>query len=360
MLSAANRSKQLQTRHHRKLPQRVPDPAMWFLLGYLLVFLYFFRVTPMIVAAITLGWYLAMIIDMPARALARIKWMPFRLSVAFTSLLIFALFLYGFYQIIPIFIDEARKILPLLMSTAQELDLQEFFGTFPIEPRIIEWLESFTRDIAASFTQWGIDALNLIIQGLPGAMTGATLFILTAAYFTFVLPKLKAHLWIFFPASTRNRSLGFIRNYYINLRNFISGQVIISIIVGTLAGLGMLLFQIPNALFIGLSLAVLGLIPFIGTFIAAVPALFIGISHQGLAGGLKVLAVFLIVNQVEGWILSPRIQGKRMKLNWFLIIVAVFFTGTFLGLAGILLAVPLLAFGKKYWKEYVIEVLERL
>ncbi len=333
---------------------------MWFLLGYLLIFLFFFRETPVIVASITLGWYLSLIIDLPARMLARIRWMPFRLSVAFTSLLIFALFLYGFYQIIPIFIDEARKVLPLVTATAQSLDLQSFFGGLPIDPMFIEWMESFARDITGSITQLGVDALNMIIQGLPGAMTGATLFLITAAYLTFVLPKIWKKIGIFFPASSRTRSIRFVREYYTDLRTFIRGQVIISVTVGFLAGLGMLIFQIPNALFIGLSLAVVGLIPFIGTFIAAVPALFIGFSHQGFAGGLKVLVVFLIVNQLEGWILSPRIQGKRMKLNWFLIIIAVFFTGTVLGLAGILLAVPLLVFARKYWNEYVIEVLETL
>ena len=75
-----------------------------------------------------------------------------------------------------------------------------------------------------------------------------------------------------------------------------------------------------------------------------------------------VLSVFIVVQQIEGWFLTPKIMGDRTGLHFMAIIVAVFFWGTALGgMLGLILAIPLPAFGTSLWRlareKYIPEIL---
>ncbi|MGC9313170.1 MAG: AI-2E family transporter, partial [Sediminispirochaetaceae bacterium] len=117
---------------------------------------------------------------------------------------------------------------------------------------------------------------------------------------------------------------------------------------------------IPYALFLGFISGITNFIPYLGVLVAAVPAVVLGLSYQGIMGVLKVAIVLAAANQFEGWILSPRIQGNRMKLNWFIIILSILVSGAIFGLVGILIAIPLVAFFKKFWIWYVQDAFRRM
>ena len=136
--------------------------------------------------------------------------------------------------------------------------------------------------------------------------------------------------------------------------------MIIAAIVGGIVGVGMFIAGIPYALFLGFLAGITNFIPFLGVIIAGVPALLVGLTHDGPWGLVKVLIVIVVANQLESWVLSPRIQGRRMKLNWFAIIVAIFFCAGFLGVVGVLLAIPILIFFRDFWISYVENAFERL
>jgi predicted PurR-regulated permease PerM len=72
------------------------------------------------------------------------------------------------------------------------------------------------------------------------------------------------------------------------------------------------------------------------------------------------LIVLIVANQIESWVLSPRIQGSRMKLNWFAILLSILLAGSILGIAGVLLGIPMLLFFKKFWVEYIQESYNKL
>ncbi len=70
--------------------------------------------------------------------------------------------------------------------------------------------------------------------------------------------------------------------------------------------------------------------------------------------------MIIVTNQIESWVLAPRIQGRRMKLNWFAIIIAIFFCAQFFGVVGVLLAIPLLIFFRDFWIQYVQKTYSRM
>jgi putative heme transporter len=121
------------------------------------------------------------------------------------------------------------------------------------------------------------------------------------------------------------------------------GVVVIAAIAGTLQGTTAWLLGSSYAVALGLIAGLLDMIPNIGATIAGfilVPTLW---AEEGLAAALIMLAVVLVYQQVENNILTPKIQGKAVRLSGFFIIVAVTLFGALLGALGALTAVPLAA-----------------
>jgi predicted PurR-regulated permease PerM len=121
------------------------------------------------------------------------------------------------------------------------------------------------------------------------------------------------------------------------------GVIVIAAIAGTLQGTTAWLLGSSYALALGLIAGLLDMIPNIGATIAGfilVPTLW---AEEGLTAALIMLVVVLVYQQLENNILTPKIQGKAVRLSGFFIIVAVTLFGSLLGVLGALTAVPLAA-----------------
>ncbi len=342
------------------LSKRV-DPAMWVILVFFLIFLFLFKLAPTIMGALVFGWYLSLIIEVPARALSKIKGVSYRFGTVVSAIVLFSLIAYAFYSVFPILIEEGKKIFPMIQKAAQNLNLKPLFSTGArIDQKAVDIVEDITTQFVSRFSELGVNILNTVIQHIPGAMTAIMLFIITASYFTTLLPMLKKNLWRFFPKSTLARSIEVMSTLYNEVRHFITGQVMLAGIIGFLVGLGMFFAQIPYALFLGFLSGITNFVPFLGVFVAGVPAVLLGFTNAGVPGALKALIVLIIVNQLESWVLSPKIQGSRMKINWFVIIISVFICGSYFGAVGVLLAIPMLLFLRHYWSAYMLELFKAL
>ena len=335
---------------------------MWIFLGYFVVFILLFKLSPNILGALTLGWYLSMIIEVPARTLSKVKFIPYKLAIVVSSVLVFALLVLGISLLIPILIDEGKRFFGLVASGVRSFDLRDMFNINDeaVMERVVGVTDAFLSNVGERAANLGSDAINWIVLHVPDTMTAVLIFVIVASYFTALIPLLKENLHRFFPRSGREKALTFVSAFYGDLRHFVGGQVIIALIVGALMGLGMLIAGVPYALFLGFLAGITNFIPFLGVVIAGIPAILVGLTHAGIWGLVKVLIVIIVTNQIETWVLSPKIQGKRMKLNWFAIIVAIFFCAQFLGVVGVLLAVPLLIFFRDFWILYVQKTLDRM
>lgn len=124
-----------------------------------------------------------------------------------------------------------------------------------------------------------------------------------------------------------------------NFRNFISGQTLEALILGGLCMIGMLILRIPYAPMVGALVGVTALIPVIGGFIGAgVGAVMILTQDPWKA---LVFVIFLIVlQQLEGNLIYPKVMGKRVNLPAMWILAAVTLGGSIAGPLGMLLSVP--------------------
>jgi predicted PurR-regulated permease PerM len=139
---------------------------------------------------------------------------------------------------------------------------------------------------------------------------------------------------------------------------FFRGQILVTMIDGAILGLVLLWpIKLNFALVIGLMVAILQLIPYMGILICWIPAVLIAITQFGdWQHPLFVSVAFLIVSNLDGLFIAPRIVGDAVGLHPVTIIVSVFlWTLIFGGLLGALLAVPLTATLKVLLKRYVWE-----
>jgi predicted PurR-regulated permease PerM len=139
---------------------------------------------------------------------------------------------------------------------------------------------------------------------------------------------------------------------------FFRGQILVTMIDGAILGLVLLWpIKLNFALLIGLMVAILQLVPYMGILICWIPAVLIAITQFGdWQHPVAVSAAFLIVSNLDGFLIAPRIVGDAVGLHPVTIIVSVFlWTLVFGGLLGALLAVPLTATLKVLLKRYVWE-----
>lgn len=129
------------------------------------------------------------------------------------------------------------------------------------------------------------------------------------------------------------------------LSSYINGLVIVSSTVGGMLFFGYLMIGLNYALILSVIAFVFMTIPFLGPFLAVLPALFVGFSDSPFMV-LKVIIVFVIVQQLESNVISPQVIGHRLNIHPLTIILLLLAAGSLYGLIGLLLATPLYALAK--------------
>jgi predicted PurR-regulated permease PerM len=132
------------------------------------------------------------------------------------------------------------------------------------------------------------------------------------------------------------------------LGSYVRGQLLVMLSVGILTYAGFLIIRMPYAFLLSLFLGMMDIIPYLGPFIGAAPAVILAFS-VGPQMVLKVLLVNVIVQQLEGNLLSPAIMGKTLHLHPLAIAASVLIGGEMGGILGMVCAVPLLAVVKVTW-----------
>lgn len=131
------------------------------------------------------------------------------------------------------------------------------------------------------------------------------------------------------------------------VRHYVFGLSFIILIVATLNSVGLFMLGIKNAMIFGIMAAFLTLIPYIGILIGSfLPIIFALFSKDSLWYPVGVLAVFLLVQFLEGNFLTPYIVGRKVSINPFAAIWGLILGGTLLGVIGMLFALPILAIFK--------------
>ncbi|HYP15187.1 MAG TPA: AI-2E family transporter [Bryobacteraceae bacterium] len=135
------------------------------------------------------------------------------------------------------------------------------------------------------------------------------------------------------------------------LQSYVLGQIMIAIIMGLLYGLGFALLQVPAWPGIAALSGFLNVVPYVGTGLGLVLATgFTFASDQNLWRVGGVIGVFIAVQMVEGYFLTPRILGDRLALHPMAVFLGLLVGGKLFGFLGVLLAVPVIAVSMVFYK----------
>lgn len=140
---------------------------------------------------------------------------------------------------------------------------------------------------------------------------------------------------------------------------YVKGQLLVSLIIGASAGVGMWVLGVTGlvpgadkyALLFGAWVAVTELVPYLGPWLGAIPAGIYAVVVDPISL-IWVAILFLIIHQVEGHIVVPKVMSSALRLHPLLVIFGLLAGGEIYGLAGILVALPLLAAGRAAWEYY--------
>jgi len=144
-----------------------------------------------------------------------------------------------------------------------------------------------------------------------------------------------------------------------SLVSYVRGQALVSLIIGTSAGVGLWLLGelgwLPGgqkyALLFGAWTAITELLPYIGPWLGAIPPFLYALVVHPLSA-IWVALLFLAIHQIEGHVVVPNVMGSALRLHPLLVIFGLLAGGEIYGLPGALIALPLLAAGRAMWEFF--------
>ena len=153
---------------------------------------------------------------------------------------------------------------------------------------------------------------------------------------------MKSFISTLIPAHHQEFTLNLVEKIQKKMGLWILGQIIVSFIMFVTTWIGLLLLHVPYALILAVIAGLLEVIPYIGPFLSAVPALFIAIL-QGPALAIAVGVLYLLLHELEGYILVPKIMEKTIGTSSLSILIALLVGFKLAGIVGLVISVPIVA-----------------
>jgi putative heme transporter len=288
-----------------------------------------------------IGIFLALVFEYPVRFVMRKTNLSRGLAATITVLgSAIAVTIFFLLLLVPL-VSSVRDFLHQLPALVQNLRYSDELSWLG-DSGGAENVQQGANDVAKAVP----DAISAVL-GIAGTFFGVFLAVSTILFICLFLltdvENLKRSLGSVMMPGEDQRWLNVWERVTESVSRWAIGVVVIASIAGTTQGLTAWLVGSSYALALGVIAGLLDMIPNIGATIAGfilVPTLW---AEEGLTAALIMLAVVLIYQQVENNILTPKIQGKAVRLSGFFIIVAVTLFGALLGVLGALTAVPLAA-----------------
>ncbi len=173
-----------------------------------------------------------------------------------------------------------------------------------------------------------------------GGIFSLVLVIVLSFYFALQETGVDDFLRLVMPSRHEAYALNLWKRAQKKIGLWMQGQILLSVIVGVLVYLGLLIMGLPYALLLAVFTAIAEIIPIFGSLMAGAAAVVVGFSQGGIALGLVVMGLYVVVNQFETNLIYPLIVKKVVGIPPLLVIIALIAGGTLAGFLGVLLSVP--------------------
>ena len=317
-----------------------------------------------------LGGAIAFILNVPMRAIeSRLpsgrRWTPLRrpLALVLTLALMTGVVTLAALVIAPGVREAFRSVSGQLPAALQRLQnrlagLEAWLPQLQSLAEGLDW-KSLSQKAAALLQSWGSGLLSSGGGLIAGVVSGVASFAIGLIFSFYVLLQKerlarqgRQVLYALLPEPWADKSLEILRLSGRIFSSFLSGQCVEAAILGALFSVSMTLLRMPYALLVGVLIALTALIPVVGAFTGCfVGALLIAVTNPLQA--LAFIALFLVLQQIEGNLIYPHVVGGSVGLPSIWVLAAVTLGGKLMGIAGMLFFIPLCSVLYALFRDFV-------
>lgn len=363
--------------------QKLQIPRWMQLVGLPLVLLFLWTLASTVAHVVFLfivAALIALLLDPLVRALGRMR-IPRGFSVAVVFLSFATVLVVGVIAIGVVVVDQSREAADRIdayltvergqsSQTDAERDVDRLQGwlndhgleRIKVEEQGQDFVDSLRDADPQEYTSRVIDFIEGAALSIFEVLFSLVLIIVVSVYMLLDMGRLSAAVDRRFPPRPDSGSL--IPRIESALAGYVRGQVLLSLIIGVSAGVGLWVLGTLGwaegmdqyALLFGAWVGFMELIPYLGPWLGAIPPVTYALIVDPVSA-IWVTLLFLGIHQIEGHIVVPNVMGSALRLHPLLVIFGLLAGGEIYGLAGIFVALPLLAVLRALW-EFAGERLE--
>ena len=253
------------------------------------------------------------------------------------------------------FVETVPQIYEDVKATIEELS-EEYNQQVPdeIKAQVEEWAQSLGGALGSAALSIGTRTLSTL-AGTVSLLFGLAIVPFLLFYLLKDKEELLDGMYSILPQNVSRHTHNVLSLIHGVIGSYVRAQVISAAIVGGFVFLGLWALDIKFALTLGLLAGLLGLIPIIGAFIGAAPALLVALATDP-SKLIWVVLLFIVVQFIESNIISPRIQGSAVRLHPIFIMGTLVVASSIGGLWGVLIGVPVVAASRDvfvyFYKEW--------
>lgn len=313
-----------------------------FLIAVSIAGLYFLYRVRIILIPFVFAFFLAYLLNPPVQYIEKRK-VPKGVAILIVYLVVFVLLVFLTVIVVPHIFTELNQLgtaIPKLIKEIQGIMAQaeKKYSRFALPEGIKQVIDERIRQFEA-FLIDKVRAGTTALVNTVSYLVGLVISPVFAFYILKDIERIKESFTMTIPRKYRSDVLALGRDLDEIISGFLRGNLLISLIVGLLTGTGMYLIGLDFAFTVGLIAGVAELVPYLGPFISAIPAVALALLVSKKLAMYAVI-VILIIQQLENAVLSPKILGKNLGLHPLVVIFSLLAGGELYGFVGILLAVP--------------------
>jgi predicted PurR-regulated permease PerM len=253
---------------------------------------------------------------------------------------------------VPLVTEQAAKLSQELPGYLHRLGKKSStFGQLNAKFHIVHGLQHTLKG-GGSF-----DSVVGVGKAILGFITSAVLVTVVAIYLLIDLPRVRRALYLLAPRSRRPRMVLLTDEMLDRVGGYVLGNLLLSLIAGVLTTAWALAFGIPYALLQGLLVALLDLIPIIGSTVGGIIVSLVALTVS-FPVALATAGFYILYRFLEDYLLTPRIMRRTVSVPGLVTVVATLLGGALLGIVGALVAIPVAAAVKLLYDEITLPRLE--
>lgn len=214
-------------------------------------------------------------------------------------------------------------------------------------------IEEYTSNLSSQITDWASNFSSRAVNWAGNLISTTSQIIVAIIIMPFILfyllrdgKNLKGYVTQFLPTKFRASFGQVMTDINSQLANYVRGQVTVAIIVALMFIVFFKIIGLRYGVTLGVIAGVLNLVPYLGSFLAMLPALAIGLIAGGPVMLAKVIVVFIVEQTIEGRFVSPLVLGSQLSIHPITILFVLLTSGTMFGIWGVFLGIPAYASAK--------------